>query len=61
MKLPNTKPLSAIRAASELPDKTTTVLIYCRSGRRSEIAARELIEMGYTRVFDFGGILDWSY
>ena len=42
-----------------LPDKNQTVLVYCRTGMRSEIAARELISMGYTNVFDFGGIVDW--
>ncbi|MCL2662223.1 MAG: rhodanese-like domain-containing protein [Oscillospiraceae bacterium] len=49
------------RAADELPDKNALILIYCRSGRRSELAARELIGMGYTNVYDFGGILDWPY
>jgi rhodanese-related sulfurtransferase len=48
------------KAASFLPDKDQTVLIYCRAGRRSEIAARELIDMGYTKVYDFGGIQDWT-
>jgi len=49
------------RAAAELPDKHVAILIYCRSGRRSEIAARELVAMGYTNVYDFGGIVDWPY
>ena len=44
-----------------LPDKDEEILIYCRSGRRSAIAAKNLPEMGYTRVFDFGGIIDWPY
>lgn len=49
------------RAASELPDKDAVILIYCRSGRRSAIAANDLIKIGYTRVYDFGGINDWPY
>jgi len=49
------------RAEVELPDKNALILIYCRRGRRSEIAARELVEMGYTNVYDFGGINDWPY
>ncbi|MCL2379495.1 MAG: rhodanese-like domain-containing protein [Coriobacteriia bacterium] len=49
------------QAASELPDKNALILIYCRSGRRSEVAARELLSMGYTSVYDFGGITDWPY
>ena len=42
------------------PDKTKTILIYCRTGRRSEIAAKQLINMGYTNAIDFGGIVDWT-
>lgn len=49
------------RAAAELPDKDATILIYCRSGRRSEAAAKELVELGYTEVYDFGGIIDYPY
>lgn len=49
------------RAASELPDKDALILVYCRSGRRSAIAANDLIRMGYTRVYDFGGINDWPH
>ena len=44
-----------------LPDKDEEILVYCRSGRRSAEAAEKLAEMGYTRVFDFGGIIDWPY
>jgi len=51
----------ADRAESEIPDKETTILIYCRSGRRSALAAQEMVGMGYTNVYDFGGIIDWSY
>ena len=49
------------KAEAELPDKSALILIYCRSGRRSANAANELIEMGYTNVYDFGGIIDWPY
>jgi rhodanese-related sulfurtransferase len=44
-----------------LPDKDAELLIYCRSGRRSSDAAHKLVAMGYTRVYDFGGIIDWPY
>jgi rhodanese-related sulfurtransferase len=44
-----------------VPDKDATILIYCRRGRRSENAAKELLEMGYTNVYDFGGLeTDWT-
>lgn len=49
------------RATSELPDKNALILLYCRSGRRSAAAAHELVRMGYTQVYDFGGINDWPY
>lgn len=45
----------------ELPDKDAAVLLYCRSGNRSRQAADKLIDMGYTNVYDFGGIMDWPY
>ena len=44
-----------------LPDKEKMILIYCRSGRRSKIAAESLTALGYTAVYEFGGIIDWSY
>ena len=47
--------------AKALPDKNAEILVYCRSGRRSAIAASALINMGYTNVLDFGGINDWPY
>ena len=49
------------RAASELPDKTAVILVYCASGKRSANAAKLLAEKGYARVYDFGGIKDWPY
>ena len=49
------------RIEAELPDKEALILIYCRSGRRSANAAKEMIGMGYTNVYDFGGIIDWPH
>ena len=51
----------ADRAPSELPDKDQLILVYCRSGRRSKIASQALVELGYTNVKEFGGIIDWPY
>ncbi len=51
----------ADRAEKELPDKNALILVYCRSGRRSKIAAEELVKLGYTNVKEFGGIIDWQY
>ena len=49
------------KAESLLPDKNQLILIYCRSGRRSKIAAESLCQLGYTNVKEFGGIIDWQY
>ena len=44
-----------------LPDKEATLLIYCRSGRRSKDVAQKLLALGYQSVYDFGGVIDWPY
>lgn len=44
-----------------IPDKSKTILVYCRSGNRSAIASNDLIELGYLNIYDFGGINDWKY
>ncbi len=49
------------KAESLLPDKDATILVYCRSGRRSALAAQKLVELGYQNIYDFGGIIDWNY
>lgn len=51
----------AQRAEQELTDKNQLILVYCRSGRRSKIAAQALVDLGYTNVKEFGGIIDWQY
>ena len=48
-------------APRELPDKDATILVYCRSGKRSKEASDKLVELGYTHIYDFGGIIDWPY
>ncbi len=48
------------KAESMLPDKNALILVYCRTGRRSKIAAQTLADMGYTNVKEFGGIEDWK-
>ena len=45
---------------AELPDPDQIILIYCRSGNRSKEAAQKLFDMGYTKVYEFGGIIDWT-
>lgn len=49
------------KAEEVLLDKAQLILVYCRSGRRSKIAAEALVALGYTNVKEFGGIIDWPY
>ena len=51
----------AEKAEEVLTDKDQLILVYCRSGRRSKIAAEALEELGYTNIKEFGGIIDWPY
>ena len=45
---------------TELPDLQQTILIYCRSGNRSKQASQKLADMGYTNIYEFGGINTWT-
>lgn len=49
------------KAEAILKNKNEKIFVYCRSGNRSQTASKLLIEMGYTEVYDFGGIIDWPY
>ena len=49
------------QAEEVLTDKDQLILVYCRSGRRSKLAAEALVELGYTNIKEFGGIIDWPY
>ena len=44
-----------------IPDRKVKILVYCRSGRRSKEACKKLIRLGYSNVYDFGGIMDWPF
>ena len=48
-------------AAAVIPEKDSTILVYCRSGNRSKTASATLAELGYTEVYEFGGIKTWPY
>ena len=43
-----------------LPNKDQLILVYCRSGNRSKQASQKLADLGYTNVYEFGGINDWT-
>ena len=42
-------------------NKDSKIIIYCQSGRRAIDALNMLSGMGYTNLYTFGGINDWSY
>ena len=48
-------------AAAVIDELDTVVLVYCRSGNRSKAASQALVDLGYTNVYEFGGINDWPY
>ena len=48
-------------AAEVIPEKDSTVLVYCRSGNRSKQASQTLADLGYANVVEFGGINSWPY
>ena len=48
-------------AAEVIPEKGSTVLVYCRSGNRSKTASSTLADLGYTNIYEFGGINTWPY
>jgi len=56
-------PLADIKEKAEetLPDKDAVVFLYCRSGNRSDNAAALLTKMGYSEIYDIGGIIDWPF
>ena len=51
----------ARKAEVVLKDKNAEIIVYCLGGSRSRSACRTLASMGYTKVYDLGGITDWPY
>ena len=48
-------------AAAVIPELDSVVLVYCRSGNRSKKASQALADLGYTGIYEFGGINTWPY
>ena len=53
--------ITADTAAAMIPESASVVLVYCRSGNRSKTASKALADLGYTNVYEFGGINSWPY
>lgn len=55
-------PLSNIGAVAQIvPDKNSTIFVYCLSGGRSQSAANQMTKMGYQNIYNLGGISGWKY
>ena len=48
-------------AGAVIPEPDSIVLVYCRSGNRSKTASTALADLGYTNIYEFGGIKTWPY
>jgi rhodanese-related sulfurtransferase len=45
----------------KLPDKNAKIVLYCRSDRMSNIAAKILVDLGYANIYNLdGGMVDWE-
>jgi rhodanese-related sulfurtransferase len=51
-------PASADHDPALQPDKP--IILYCASGKRSEAAGKYLLSLGYSKVFNLGGLKDWE-
>ncbi len=53
--------ISGETAVAVIPELDSVVLVYCRSGNRSKTASSALTKLGYTNIYEFGGINTWPY
>ena len=53
--------INEVSAREIIPDKSSAIFVYCRSGRRSKMAAEKLEECGYKEIYDLGGLIGWPY
>lgn len=51
----------ASEASRKLPDKNVEIIVYCKGGNRSAQAIKILSKLGYTNIYNLGGIVSWPY
>lgn len=49
------------KASKKLPDKDNPIFVYCARGDKSRAASKKLVFLGYTKIFNIGGINEWPY
>ena len=49
------------KVTTEIPDKEHKIFVYCRTGIRAKAACEILKDLGYTNIYNLGGIVDWKY
>lgn len=57
--LPNEQ-ISSEHMPAELPDLNAPLILYCRSGNRSNQAAKKLLKLGYQEIYDLGAVSNWK-
>ena len=53
--------LLPVNVAKALPDKNAQIFVICYSGARASDAVNYLKRLGYTKVFNIGGVATWRY
>ena len=53
--------ITAESAQEVIPSKESMLVVYCRTGSRSRMAAQTLCKLGYTDIYDIGGLIAWPY
>ena len=53
--------INSENASERIPDKTTPILVYCKTGERANLAAEVLSELGYKQIYNIGSLVEWPY
>jgi rhodanese-related sulfurtransferase len=61
--IPGSENINYVDLPDSPPDvpKDRLIILYCHTGMRSHTAARMLAKLGFSRLVNFGGVVDWPY